>query len=29
MEDARMEVPVGVYLPNGTFEGEKIEFAGR
>jgi hypothetical protein len=29
MEEARIEVPVGVYSPDGTFEGEKIEFDGR
>jgi hypothetical protein len=24
-----MEVPVGMYLPGGTFEGKRIEFDGR
>lgn len=28
-EEARIEVPVGVYLPDGTFEGERVEFVGR
>jgi hypothetical protein len=29
LQEVKMEIPVGDYLPDGTFEGEEIKFEGR